>query len=232
MFFILHQVRIGIDYCALNSYDVKCIHQEIDSVTLPFIPGSEFAGEILEVGPKCKKNFKIGDKVAVLLGKRLRLCNKANFSKMHHFFTGDKHVGGGLSHQCFVPETECIHIDPRLTTEQAVTIIQGYSNALLAFERYAPLKEGDDIIICAGPGGDGLAAIEVANKIFKANVCVLFASSSIEALIRDDSAYKAMNVNAGLTKVYNFFKTTLNSKKFKTVYDAHDSKLLHVVADL
>lgn len=147
-------------------------------------------------------------------------------------FEGLRHVGGGLSHQCFVPETECLTVDSRITQKDAATVIQGYSNALLAFTKYMPLKEGDDIIICAGPGGDGLAAIEVAHKIFKANVCVVFASSSIEGLVRDESAYRAINCNVGLTKVYNFFNSTMASKKFKGIYDTYDSKLLHVCADL
>lgn len=145
---------------------------------------------------------------------------------------GLKHIGGGLSHQCFVPETECIRIDPRISQKDAATIIQGYSNALLAFSKYAPIKEGDDIVILAGPGGDGLAAIEVANKVYKANVHVVFASSSIDGIVRDDSVYKAINCNVGLTKVYNFFKGTLGAKQFKSVYDTYDSKLLHVISDL
>lgn len=145
---------------------------------------------------------------------------------------GLRHIGGGLSHQCFVPETECIRIDPRISQQDATTIIQGYSNALLAFTKYASIKEGDDIVIFAGPGGDGLAAIEIAHKILKANVHVIFASSSIDGLVRDESAYKAVNCNIGLTKVYNYFKTTLASKQFKAVYDTYDSKLLHVIAEL
>ncbi|XP_031621650.1 quinone oxidoreductase-like protein 2 homolog [Contarinia nasturtii] len=203
-------VRVGIDYCAINNHDVRCIYEDISTVTLPFIPGSEFSGEILEIGPSCKGKFKIGDKVAVL---------------------GDKHIGGGVSHQCFVPETECIHIDPRVSQKDAATIVQGYSNALLAFTKYAPIKEGDDIIILAGPGGDGLAAIEIAHNIFKANVHVVFASKSIDGLVRDESAFKAINYNVGLTKVYNFFKNTLGSKQFKGVFDTYDSKMLHVVSD-
>lgn len=143
-----------------------------------------------------------------------------------------RHIGGGLSHQCFVPETECVRIDPRVSQKDAATIIQGYSNALLAFTKYAPIKEGDDIVICAGPGGDGLAAIDIAHNIFKANVYVVFSSSSIDGLMRDESAHKAINCNVGLTKVYNYFKSTLASKQFKTVYDAYDSKLLHVISDL
>lgn len=147
-------------------------------------------------------------------------------------FKGLRHVGGGFSHQCFVPESECIRVDERVSQKDAATVIQGYSNALLAFTKYAPLKEGDDIVICAGPGGDGLAAIEIAHKIFKANIVVLFTSKSLTALVRDDAAHQAIDCNAGLTKVYNFFKTTLHAKQFKVVYDTYDSKLLHVLADL
>lgn len=143
-----------------------------------------------------------------------------------------KHVGGGFSHQCFVPETECIHVDERVSVKDAAAVIQGYSNALLAFSKYAPLKEDDNIIICAGPGGDGLAAIDIAHKIFKANVVVVFTSKSMTALIQDEATHQAVNCNVGLTKVYNFFKNTLNSKQFKAVYDTYDSKLLHVLADL
>lgn len=150
----------------------------------------------------------------------------------HNTFSGLKHVGGGFSHQCFVPETECIRVDGRVPQDGAASVIQGYSNALLAFTKYAPLKEGDDIVICAGPGGDGLAAIEVAHKIFKANIFVVFTSKAMTALVRDESAHQAINCNVGLTKVYNFFKNTMNSKQFKVVYDTYDSKLLHVIADL
>lgn len=52
---------------------MKSIYNEINSVALPFIPGSEFSGEIIEIGPNCKKEFKVGDKV-VVLGKKFRLC--------------------------------------------------------------------------------------------------------------------------------------------------------------
>lgn len=221
---------------------MKTIYQEINSVTLPFIPGSEFSGEIIEVGPNCKKGFKIGDKV-VVLGKKFRLCCyydakrktmyvQSKYERCCEIHAGKKQIGGGLSQQCFVPETECIHTDARLSQKDAVAVLQGYANALIAFTKYAPIKENDDVMVIAGPGGDGLAAVEIANKMFKANVYVLFASTSVNDLIRDDSVYKAINCNIGLTKVYNFFKNTLNSKKFKVVYNTYDTKLLHVVADL
>lgn len=60
---------MGIEYCALNAFDALAVSKEINSVTLPFIPGSQFSGKILDIGPKCSKGFKIGDKV-VVFGKR------------------------------------------------------------------------------------------------------------------------------------------------------------------
>lgn len=53
---------------------MKCIYQDINTVTLPFIPGSEFSGEILEIGPNCERKFQKGDKVAVL-GKIEKIMN-------------------------------------------------------------------------------------------------------------------------------------------------------------
>lgn len=36
---------------------------------LPFIPGSELSGVVLEVGKNCTRGFKVGDKVFALRGK-------------------------------------------------------------------------------------------------------------------------------------------------------------------
>lgn len=62
------QVRVGVSYCSLNLIDVQYMEQKNDEIILPMIPGSEFSGEILEIGDNCKQNFKPGDKVASLLG--------------------------------------------------------------------------------------------------------------------------------------------------------------------
>lgn len=41
---------------------------ELTNITLPYTPGSEFGGKILEVGAKCEQKLKPGDNVAVLSG--------------------------------------------------------------------------------------------------------------------------------------------------------------------
>lgn len=63
---------MGVQYCSLNLIDVQYMEQKNDEILLPMIPGSEFSGEVLEVGDNCKQSFKPGDKIAALLGM---LCN-------------------------------------------------------------------------------------------------------------------------------------------------------------
>lgn len=38
-----------------------------DEYVLPMIPGTEFSGEVIELGPDCESNLEISEKVAVLL---------------------------------------------------------------------------------------------------------------------------------------------------------------------
>lgn len=73
---LILQIRIGVKVCAVNKADIKCIEGNDSIVRLPFIPGSEFAGEILEVGKNCKEGLMPGDKVAVLRGT----SDKFNFA--------------------------------------------------------------------------------------------------------------------------------------------------------
>lgn len=63
------QIRIGVEYCSLNVNDVKYMENKSDDILLPIIPGSEFSGEVLEVGDNCKQSFKIGEKITALLCK-------------------------------------------------------------------------------------------------------------------------------------------------------------------
>lgn len=61
------QIRIGVKFCALNLYDYNYMWGKC-APTLPFIPGSEVSGVVLEVGQKCTRGFQVGDKVFALPG--------------------------------------------------------------------------------------------------------------------------------------------------------------------
>lgn len=57
------------------------MEQKNDEILLPMIPGSEFSGEVLEVGDNCKQNFKPGDKIAALLGMLCVTCRNVGYVK-------------------------------------------------------------------------------------------------------------------------------------------------------
>lgn len=58
------EIRIQVHYCSVNSGDLIYFN---DKAKLPFIPGYEFSGEVIEIGKKVTKDqVLLGEKVAAL----------------------------------------------------------------------------------------------------------------------------------------------------------------------
>lgn len=85
----------------------------------------------------------------------------------------------------------------------------------------------------AGPGGDGLAAIEIASQVHKAKVYAACDSESSAELFRGENmiAHNAIN-GRSLTKVYKSFDSFFQKKKIKTVYDGTSCAVVFVAYDL
>lgn len=112
-------------------------------------------------------------------------------------------------------------------------MLHSHGTAHLAFSKLCHLKEKDNVIIFAGVGGDGLAAIEIASKLYKATVYAVIDSDNSKALLRDDLlVHKAINAKAGITKVYQTLDNLLKTIKMKAVYDGVACGMLHVASDL
>lgn len=81
-------------------------------------------------------------------------------------------------------------------------------------------------------GGNGLAAIQLANSVFKAKVYAICDTEDTSALIREEGAYKSISIKEGYSTVYKFLADSFTDKKAKVVYDAAGGGLIHLVADL
>lgn len=136
-----------------------------------------------------------------------------------------------MAEECVVSEDECFDVGS-VSLRNAAVLLQGYGSALLAFTKYCELKENDIVIVIAGPGGNGLAAIQLASSVFKAKVLAICDTEDSSALIRDEGAFNSICINEGLSKVYKFLDKALEGKKAKVVYDAVGGGLLHLTADL
>ena len=107
---------------------------------LPFIPGQEAAGIIVEVGPGVT-GFKTGDRVA--------WCHRM----------------GTYAEYATAPASLLIKLPEAVSTRQAAAaMLQGMTAHYLAYSTYA-IQPHDTVLIHAGAGGVGLLLIQMAKRI-------------------------------------------------------------------
>lgn len=130
-----------------------------------------------------------------------------------------------------VSELDCFHTED-VSTKHAAVLINGHGSAYLAFTKYCQLKENDVVIVLAGSGGNGMAAIQLAKNVFRAKVYVITDTEANSSLIRDEGAHRSICSKEGLTKVYKSLESSFKDQKAKLVYDAVGQGLMYVAADL
>jgi NADPH2:quinone reductase len=133
------QVLIRVEATGVNFIEIY-FRKGTYKTTLPFIPGSEAAGTIEELGSGVT-GFKPGDSVASV------------------------GVLGSYAEYALVPATQLVKMPDALTPEQAAaSMLQGMTAHYLAKSTY-PLKEGETALVHAGAGGVGLLLTQMATKI-------------------------------------------------------------------
>ena len=119
---------------------------------LPYIPGSEIAGEIVNIGNKVR-SFKKGDRVMALI------------------------ESGGYADSAVIKANQIIPIPDRVTFEHAVALpLQGLS-AYHILKTMGRLDKGETVLVHAAAGGVGLLAVQLA-KLFGAGKVIATASTT------------------------------------------------------
>lgn len=111
---------------------------------LPFVPGVEIAGEVMECAPEITR-CKPGDRVAALLDV------------------------GGYSEQAVAWEENTFPIPEGLDFDRAVFFVTSYITAFGALEWRARLKPGETLLVFGAAGAVGMGAVEIG-KAMGANV--------------------------------------------------------------
>jgi len=107
---------------------------------LPFIPGQEASGIVLELGEGVDK-FDVGDRVA---------------------WTG---VRGTYAEMACAPAAELLNIPATMKLEDAAAVLtQGLTAHYLAYDTY-PIRRGDTVLVHAGAGGVGLLLTQMAKAL-------------------------------------------------------------------
>jgi NADPH2:quinone reductase len=141
---------IGVNYADTARREGKYVIP----TPLPYVPGSEVAGTIIEIGQSVK-GFHIGDRVVTLLGS-MRATGYAEFT-----------VADGRS---------LIPVPAGVDMNLAVTLpLQGLS-AYHILKTMGRLEKGESVLIHAAAGGVGTIAVQLA-KLFGAGKVIATAST-------------------------------------------------------
>lgn len=146
------QVRIDVAACGVNFVDtlfVQGLYQIRPEP--PFVPGSEIAGVISEVGSEVN-GLSVSDRVMAMTPL------------------------GGFSEQVCVDARSVFPVPDHLELPRAAGVIQSYCTALYALKWRAKLSQGETLLVLGAAGGVGLAAIDVA----KATGARIIAAASSE----------------------------------------------------
>jgi NADPH2:quinone reductase len=107
---------------------------------LPFTPGGEFVGRVVEVGDEVR-DFRVGD---LVVGET---------------------VIGALAERIRVRTDQIFAIPEGIPIPVAATMLQSYSTALYALTRRTHLESGERVLVLGAGGGVGLACIDVATSL-------------------------------------------------------------------
>lgn len=149
------QVRVKVGAAAVNFPDVLLIANEYQiSVPPPFVPGSEFAGVIVETSEGAE-GFAVGDRV-----------------------TGTG-LYGAFAEEVAVPAAGLSRIPDGVDDRTAAAFGVAYHTAYHTLRSMARVQEGDELVVLGAGGGVGLAAVQLGVQL---GAAVTVVASSTEKL--------------------------------------------------
>ncbi|XP_070795338.1 quinone oxidoreductase-like protein 2 isoform X2 [Pituophis catenifer annectens] len=171
-----HEVRIHVRCCGVNFADIlACQGLYQHQHPLPFIPGMEFSGDVVETG-KAVTNIKEGDCViGVTNGKALA--------------------------EEYIADSKLLWKIPQgVSYEQAAALPASYGTAILALKYRAQTQLGETVLVTAAAGATGLAVVDVAANVLKAKVIAAAGSDGKCHLAIQKGALESVNYNEASLK--------------------------------
>jgi NADPH:quinone reductase len=163
------EVRVGVKASSLNFFDLLILVGKYQyKPEMPFVLGSEAAGEVLETGSKVTK-WKIGEEVMVGMVS-----------------------GGGTAEEIVVHENNLFHKPPQFSFAEAAALPVGFLTGYHGLVQRGDLRAGDYVLITGAAGGMGLSAVQIARRL---GATVIAAASSQEKLDRALAAGAHFAVN-------------------------------------
>jgi len=147
------QVRIAVKACGINFPDVLMVAGKYQmQPPLPFSPGAELAGEIIETAD---------DVTQLAAGQRVLALSSF----------------GGMAEQICVPAHTVLPIPDNMPFETAAGFLLTYGTSYHALKQRAQLRDEETLLVLGAAGGVGLAAVELG-KLMGAKVIAAASSAA------------------------------------------------------
>ena len=186
------QVSIKIHAAGVNFPDVLIIQNKYQlKPELPFIPGSELAGVILEVGTGVTK-YQRGDRVIA--------------------FTAQ----GAFAQQIVAPVHTLLPMPDGMDFDIAAAVTLTYGTSHHAVVDRARLQAGETMLVLGAAGGVGLAAIEIGKAL---GARVIAAASSDEKLAVCRAHGADATINYSTEDLREAIKASTNGNGPDVIYD-------------
>lgn len=164
-------VRVAIKAAGLNFPDVLMIQGLYQlKPELPFTPGLEAAGEVIEVAPDVAQH-SVGARVIV----RMRF--------------------GSYAEEAIVDARDAIPLPPAMSFVDGATYLVGHVTAYHGLVTRGALAEGETLLVLGAAGGVGLAAVEIGS-VMGAHVIAVASSEAKRAVARSKGAAEVIDYTA------------------------------------
>lgn len=134
------EVLVKVHAVGLNFADTLSVQGRYQvKAPLPFTPGIEAAGSVLEADPG--SGWKPGDRVIAAP------------------------AWGALAETIRVPASSCFAVPPSMSDAEAASLLLAYQTSHFALVRRAALQPGEFLLVHNGAGGVGSAAIQIGKAL-------------------------------------------------------------------
>lgn len=188
------EIKIKIKASGLNHLDIWIREGKVKVPSLPWIPGCDAAGVVVEVDSHVK-TFKTGDRVFVIPGVS---CGECDFcrQKMENYCATFQ-IRGALipgSHQEYlcVPENQAVDLPANLGFNEGAAFPLTFLTAWHMLATRAHIQKNETVLIMAGASGLGCAAIQIA-KLLGARVITTVGDASRTEALKDLGAHEVIN---------------------------------------
>ncbi len=162
------EVVVRVQACGLNRLDLWVEAGGLPiPVALPRTPGGEIAGVIARLGREVT-GWQPGEAVAVqsnLFCGQCEFCRRGDESLCLQGELLGVHRDGGFAEAVLVPARSLVRLPEGVDFETSAALTLAGSTAMHMLTRRATVRPGDWVLVIAGAGGVGSAAIQIARHL-------------------------------------------------------------------